>query len=104
MPLPKLTKDFYRVLVFHFTKECPEDYNPTSVINFTTGVYELRYLEDISLGVSFIVDCSNINLNHVLRVSPILLKKVNALFEVQVHKIFYYSNLCIYFFITERLL
>lgn len=103
-PLSRLTEDFYRVLVLHFTKDCPEDYNPTSVMNFVTGVYELRYLEDVSLGVSLIIDCSNINLGHVLKIPPILLKKLNALLEVQVHRTFYYANLYTNFFITERLL
>lgn len=82
-----MTKDFYRVLVFQFTKECPENYNPTLVISFTTGVYELRYMEDISLGVSFIVDFSNITLTHVFKITPILLKKLAALCEVFTHKI-----------------
>lgn len=82
-PLPNLTKDLYRVFVFQFTKECPESYSPTLVANYVTSVFELKILEDVSLGVILVADFSNITLRHIIKVPPTLLKKMSALFEVQ---------------------
>lgn len=82
VPLPKITKDLYRVFCFRFKENCPETWDIEKVLSyFTNGVYETKILEDIALGNIFIVDCTNISLGHVTRITPTLIKKLNTLTE-----------------------
>lgn len=82
VPLPKITKDLYRVICFRFKENCPENWDPERMLSYlTNGVYELKLLQDITLGNIFIVDCSHISLRHLSGITPTLIKKLNSLTE-----------------------
>lgn len=82
VPLPKLTKDLYRVVLFYFKNASPDEYNPVFTISYAVAMHELRYLEDVSMGVIFILDFTNVTVGHMLKATPTVMKKLNALLSV----------------------
>ena len=76
VPLPKLTKELYRVGVCKIIDpHIAEDVDPVDGIRLLVNIQEIRMIEDITHGDVFIFDGKNVPLRWVLKVTPMFVYK-----------------------------
>lgn len=78
--LPKPTKELYRVFVIKITGL--EDFDTYKFLAYIFNVIEIRIQHDITLGDVFIIDYTHLKMGHVLKMTPIHVKKAGTVFEV----------------------
>nr|CAI5848704.1 unnamed protein product [Callosobruchus analis] len=82
IPLPKVTAEGYRITVLRNNGLSPEEFDPYNVIaHFITNVMEVRINEDVAIGDIYIHDFSNAKMGHIVKLTPIVLKKSAVAFE-----------------------
>ncbi|KAJ3646769.1 hypothetical protein Zmor_024342 [Zophobas morio] len=76
VPLPKLTKELYRV--FFYKVRAPhltENFEPVHVIRLLLNIQEIRMTEDVTYGDVFILDGINTPFRCIRKVTPMLVYK-----------------------------
>ncbi|KAJ3646763.1 hypothetical protein Zmor_024336 [Zophobas morio] len=76
VPLPKLTKEIYRVFFYkvrdpHLT----ETFEPVHGIRLLVNIQEIRMIEDVTYGDVFILDGKNTPFRPILKVTPMVIYK-----------------------------
>ncbi|XP_063904197.1 alpha-tocopherol transfer protein-like isoform X2 [Zophobas morio] len=85
VPLPKLTKELYRVGVCKIIDpHIAEDVDPVDGIRLLVNIQEIRMIEDITHGDVFIFDGKNVPLRWVLKVTPMFVYKAMVVVYKQV--------------------
>ncbi|KAJ8947670.1 hypothetical protein NQ318_009554 [Aromia moschata] len=79
-PLPKLTKDLYRVHVIKIVGE-PEEFNFYDMCAYILNTLEVRLHEDLALGDIYIGDYEKLKMGHVVKITPVHMKKLSHIFE-----------------------
>ncbi|KAJ8977847.1 hypothetical protein NQ317_004627 [Molorchus minor] len=67
IPLPKLTKDGYRVVLTKWLDDDPENFNPYDFFSHINSVAEVRLQEDVSIGDIVIYDLGLVKFGHFLK-------------------------------------
>lgn len=77
-PLPKLTKDYHRVEIFHLIDPNPENLDVSAYTKYVLSGIDVRAGEklDFSLGEQIIIDYGNSSVGHILKTDPVLIAKV----------------------------
>lgn len=87
--LPKLTQDMYRITIFKYNDVNPDD---SDVVKFVAhglnNIYEVRLHEDLVLGDIFIIDFEFVKFGVMAKFSPILMKNIAQVFEVNTNNYF----------------
>ncbi|CAH2000177.1 unnamed protein product [Acanthoscelides obtectus] len=81
IPLPKVTEEGYRITVLRNNDLAPEEFDPYNIIGHINNVLEIRMHEDVTMGDIHIYDFSNAKMGHVVKLTPIFLKKCAVAFE-----------------------
>ncbi|CAG9859313.1 unnamed protein product [Phyllotreta striolata] len=81
IPLPKQTRDFYRVDVVAFQDFEYENYNPYRMLAQVHMIYELAMHKDFEAGDIVIIDFKHIRKSYVLKTTPTSLKVLNIFLE-----------------------
>nr|CAH7724662.1 unnamed protein product [Callosobruchus chinensis] len=81
IPLPKVTEEGYRITVMKNDGLPPEEFDPYNVIAHMANVMEIRINEDVTIGDIYIYDFSNAKMGHIVKLTPIVLKKSAVAFE-----------------------
>ena len=85
VPLPKLTKELYRV--FFYKVRAPhltENFEPVHVIRLLLNIQEIRMTEDVTYGDVFILDGINTPFRCIRKVTPMLVyKTLIAIYKVK---------------------
>ncbi|KAJ8947673.1 hypothetical protein NQ318_009557 [Aromia moschata] len=79
-PLPKLTKDLYRVFVTKIVAG-PEEFDTYDFFAHQMNAFEIRILEDLTLGDVIILDFEHVKMGHVRKITLMHLKKATAILE-----------------------
>lgn len=79
--MPKLTTELYRVSVSKIIGD-PSEFDPYLFFAHLLNHYEIRMHEDLNMGDIFIFDFQEIKLGHVLKLTPIALRKGLIILEV----------------------
>jgi hypothetical protein len=83
--LPRLTNDMYRVLAFKIRNEHLIDkMEPHNVMGLLLNIQELRLKEDVMFGDIVIFDMKGINMGYLSKLTPSILSKFVAIYEVSV--------------------
>lgn len=81
MPLPKLTSDLNRVVVFKMITNDVEKFDPQALIAHALNVCIVRLLEDKAISNVLVCDLTGCHMGHLARLSPLFIKKVLYLVE-----------------------
>lgn len=83
IPLPKLTEDLHRVTVVKPTGTNMDDFNALAYIIRTFNVAEVRLREDYCLSDIQIYDLEGVKVDHLIKFTPITLKRALVVVEVK---------------------
>ncbi|CAG9820572.1 unnamed protein product [Phaedon cochleariae] len=81
IPLPKSTEDGYRISVFKLINADPEHFNALDFFGSTYNSIEIRLHEDHFVGEIVIYDLKDASLRHIMKFTPVSLKKAATLLE-----------------------
>uniref|UniRef100_A0A6P7GRF7 Clavesin-1-like n=1 Tax=Diabrotica virgifera virgifera TaxID=50390 RepID=A0A6P7GRF7_DIAVI len=106
--IPTLTPSKHRITVFRYENVDSANADITRIFaHVLKNMYEIRIQEDLAMGEIFVIDCKNLKLDIVLKITPIVLKQVAFIFEnVQSFRLqaIHYYNTPGYFHSTITLL
>ncbi|KAJ8932600.1 hypothetical protein NQ314_014566 [Rhamnusium bicolor] len=80
-PLPKLTKDLYRVIVLKTFGE-PEAFDVDNFLAHQMNIAEIRLQEDVALGDVYLIDYENLKMGHVVKTTPMHMRRAATVLEV----------------------
>lgn len=78
--LPKQTKDLCRVFMMKIIG-APEDFDTYRLYTHMFNMMEMKAQHDIAVGDVYVVDHQNFNMSHLLKITPVHLKKAAAVLE-----------------------
>lgn len=81
VPLPKPTAAFSRIICFKLKDANVEKFDVIDSLGYLMNIIEVRLREDYCLSDIYIYDLQGTTIGHVLKVSPMILKKMNYLIE-----------------------
>ncbi|KAJ8977846.1 hypothetical protein NQ317_004626 [Molorchus minor] len=81
IPLPKLTKDGYRVILTKWLDDDPDNFDPYDFFSQINNVAEVRLQEDLPIGDIVINDLDLFKLGHFIKFTPTCLKKIFVIVE-----------------------
>lgn len=81
--MPKLTEEGYRVNFVHLTSTKIEDFVPYDIVGHCYNLFEIKLLNDVTIGDIYIIDMSNYTFSHISRITPVHLKKIFLTTEVR---------------------
>ncbi|KAJ8933812.1 hypothetical protein NQ314_013784 [Rhamnusium bicolor] len=79
-PLPQLTKEMFRVIVLKIRAD-PDSFNTYDFFAHQLSITEVRLHEDVTLGDLYIVDYEHLKMGHVVKMTPMHLKKAATIME-----------------------
>ncbi|CAH2010049.1 unnamed protein product [Acanthoscelides obtectus] len=79
-PLPKMTRELYRVNIVKITGE-PESFDAYDCFGHQLNINEIRLQEEIVLGDILIIDFADIKVGHVMKFTPIHMRKASIILE-----------------------
>jgi len=91
-PMPQLTPDCDRVVVFSFPPLDGMDFNALYMVKLLQMVMEIRISEDYFLSDIIVADYCNATLRHMTKITPSLVKKYEMCALVSNTNIFYVNN------------
>lgn len=80
VPLPKMSKELYRVYIMKMTGP-PEDFDTYTFFANALNVMEVRIHHDTSLGDVYILDYEHLKMGHVVKMTPSHIKKALTIAE-----------------------
>ncbi|XP_023311854.1 uncharacterized protein LOC108905892 [Anoplophora glabripennis] len=80
--LPKQTKDLYRVYI---TKIRGEDFDIYQFLAHMINLMEIAFHHDIAQGLLFVVDHTDLNMSHVMKMTPSAIKRLTIVLEIHLH-------------------
>nr|CAI5836982.1 unnamed protein product [Callosobruchus analis] len=80
-PLPKMTNEMYRVNILKIIGE-PESFDAYDCFGHQMNINEIRLHEEINLGDILIIDFANVKVGHVVKFTPVHMKKASVIIEV----------------------
>ncbi|KAJ8966984.1 hypothetical protein NQ314_003171 [Rhamnusium bicolor] len=75
IPLPKITKEGYRVTILKPTDDNPDNFDPYDFFGHCYNIIEIRIQEDIPFGDVLVYDFQFFKKGHILKMTPISVKK-----------------------------
>ncbi|KAJ3654084.1 hypothetical protein Zmor_013297 [Zophobas morio] len=82
VPLPKLTKDMYRVVVEKYrTKDKVDQINPYDILKMGFNLHEVRLKEDIMYGDVIIFDLEGTSIRFLSKLTPVFLLTFITLYK-----------------------
>ena len=77
VPLPKLTKEHYRVC-FYKTRDIhlAENVEMINFVRLVVNIQEIRMIEDVTYGDMFVFDGKDVTLRFMLKATPMILYKM----------------------------
>ncbi|GAB1866003.1 Alpha-tocopherol transfer protein-like [Camponotus japonicus] len=79
--LPKLTPENYRITVFRWLHSDSSVFDIYDLIKYYCMITETRIEEDIVNSDVLIYDCTNMTFSHVLKYTPVAVKKIDTILE-----------------------
>nr|CAI5836981.1 unnamed protein product [Callosobruchus analis] len=79
-PLPKMTNEMYRVNILKIIGE-PESFDAYDCFGHQMNINEIRLHEEINLGDILIIDFANVKVGHVVKFTPVHMKKASVIIE-----------------------
>ncbi|CAG9832925.1 unnamed protein product, partial [Diabrotica balteata] len=106
--IPELTPSKHRITIFRYENVDSAKSDIKRIFaHVLRNVYEVRMHEDLAMGEIYVIDCENLKLDIVLKITPVILKQCAFVFE-NVHsfrlKAIHYINPPGYFHNTITLL
>ena len=93
VPLPKLTKDMYRVFVNKYQiKDNQEQIDPYDILKMAANLQEVRLKEDIMFGDVIIFDLEWSSVRFLSKLTPTFLVTMLTLYKVSIRKNKYLNN------------
>jgi len=87
--MPQLTPDCDRVIVLGVPPSDGMEFNALYMAKLIQMVMEIRISEDYCLSDIFVADYGNVNLRHITKITPSLIKKYEMCAFVSTTYIFY---------------
>ncbi|XP_072382318.1 retinol-binding protein pinta-like isoform X2 [Diabrotica undecimpunctata] len=84
IPLPKLTKDLFRVNISKISGN-PKYFDVYHFFAHQININEIRLHEELILGDVLLVDLKDVSLGHMVKVTPQHIKKAVLVLEIQIH-------------------
>ncbi|GAB1867374.1 Alpha-tocopherol transfer protein-like [Camponotus japonicus] len=81
LPLPKLTPENFRIIFFRLIHSDNSIFDVYEYIKYYTMIIEMRIEEDTVNSDIIIFDCTNLTFDHILKFTPIVIKKVDTILE-----------------------
>ncbi|CAH1107955.1 unnamed protein product [Psylliodes chrysocephalus] len=81
IPLPKVTKEGYRVSIVKFVDDNPKNFQVYDFYAHTYNVTEIRLHEDVTVGDILVYDFSGLKVGHFFKLTPVILKKTSIILE-----------------------
>ncbi|GLV36760.1 uncharacterized protein CBL_02405 [Carabus blaptoides fortunei] len=81
LPLPKLTKEFSRVLLFSYLNNNPDNFDFTLHVKYIFITLDVQYFNDDCLTNILILDMGNATISHCLKNNPVVLNKIRAVIQ-----------------------
>ncbi|KAJ8926574.1 hypothetical protein NQ314_021045 [Rhamnusium bicolor] len=79
-PLPKPTKDLYRVIVMKIMAE-PDDFDVDNFLGHLMNIIEVKIQEDVALGDVYLIDYVNFKMGHVVKMTPMHIRRAATAME-----------------------
>lgn len=90
MPLPKLTPNLERVIIWKLRSD-PNDYDIISIVKYNLLLFEILIRNDYAVGDRFVADFTGHTASTIARNNPLIISKFLSLYQVfQISGFFFY--------------